>query len=111
MLTAPRPPPESKLLVLNSCVNEVLLYNRAPIGTDCWPTVELVLISADNGRTGSQFAINDQPYSGRSLIGGVVNASALIAVPVSVFCLAPRLHCIRMITFMEIRTSAVFICI
>ena len=52
--------------VLGSCVNEVLLYNRAPIGTDCWPTVELVLISADNGRTGSQFAINDQLYSGRN---------------------------------------------
>ena len=67
--------------VLVGCVNEDLPYNRAPIGTDCWPTVELVLILLTMVELAPRLALIDL-VQGVTLIGGVADVSALITPPV-----------------------------
>ena len=83
-------------------MNEDLLCDRAPIGTDCWPTVELVLILLTTVELVPILLTMIDLVQGVTLVGGVADASPLIAPPVFRFgpCTSTPLH--QLITFMEI---------
>ena len=78
--------------VLVGCVNEDLPYNRAPIGTNCWPTVELVLVLLTMVELVPSLLTMIDLIQGVTLIGGVADVCVLITPPVSVLGLTPRLH-------------------
>ena len=87
--------------VLVGCVNEDLPYNRAPIGTDCWPTVELVLILLTMVELVPRLALIDL-IQGVTLVGGVADVSALITPPVFRFGPCASTPLCQLIAFMEL---------